>query len=83
MDGLQLTTTKPIITQKLPAGLLWFGDMERIGQVLTNLVTNAIKYSPAGGEVQVGICAETDHVLLTVRDFVIGIPVPMQSKVFE
>lgn len=81
--GLQLTTTKHTIQKDIPDKLLFYGDMERIGQVITNLVTNAIKYSPAGGEVKVSLQQKGDELLLSVQDFGIGIPEGMQTKVFE
>jgi len=83
VDELQLTTTKHSIKKNLPATLLLYADMERVGQVITNLVTNAIKYSPAGGDVQTSISEADDHLLLTVKDCGIGIPADRQSKVFE
>ncbi|RYY70519.1 MAG: PAS domain S-box protein, partial [Chitinophagaceae bacterium] len=47
LDDLQLTTAKHSIKKDLPDHLPMWGDKERIGQVITNLVSNAIKYSPA------------------------------------
>jgi PAS domain S-box-containing protein len=83
IDGVELTTNKHIITKQFPEKLLFFGDMERIGQVITNLLTNAIKYSPAGGEVNCKLEDQPDQILLTVQDFGLGIPKGMQTKVFE
>lgn len=48
-------------------------DPERIGQLLTNLVSNAIKYSPDGGIVRVSVTTAGDQVTLRVRDSGIGI----------
>ena len=48
-------------------------DRTRIRQLLLNLVTNAVKYTPAGGEIGVGLTEEADSVLLVVRDTGIGI----------
>ncbi len=42
--------------------------MERVGQVITNLITNAIKYSPAGGDVEITIRQGNEDVLLSVND---------------
>ncbi len=53
-----------------------FGDEERLRQVLNNLLNNAIKYSPEGGEVRVGGWREGDHVTVYVADQGIGIPRP-------
>ncbi|MDF2191206.1 CheR family methyltransferase [Paraflavitalea sp. CAU 1676] len=58
-------------------------DRERITQVLTNLVSNAIKYSPDGGEVTITSKDEGDKVTVTIRDRGIGIPEDMQYLVFE
>jgi len=59
-------------------------DPRRIEQVLSNLVGNAIKYSPAGGSIEVTIReeAETKTALLSIRDSGIGIPVQQQARIF-
>lgn len=59
------------------------GDDERLRQVLVNLVTNAIKYSPRGGPVEVGAAVNGEHVVLTVTDSGIGIPEPERQRVFD
>ncbi|MCP3102601.1 HAMP domain-containing histidine kinase [Myxococcus sp. K15C18031901] len=48
-------------------------DPDRLEQVLTNLVSNALKYSPSGSRVDVGVRREGDEVLMSVRDQGIGI----------
>ena len=58
-------------------------DRERIGQVFTNLISNAIKYSPKGGEVSIGCEVREESLLVNVRDAGIGISQEVQSKVFE
>lgn len=83
LDELQLTTTKHVIKRDITGPLHLYADMDRIGQVVTNLVTNAIKYSPAGGDVLVRIRDEEGYLLLSVKDVGIGIPADRQSKVFE
>jgi PAS domain S-box-containing protein len=59
-------------------------DKGRIEQVLANLLTNAIKYSPAGGLVEVTLSVERERqeVLLSVRDQGIGIPQAEQAQLF-
>lgn len=59
-------------------------DPGRMEQVLDNLISNAIKYSPQGGPIQVSIHQEVEAnmVLLSVRDHGIGIPVHQQSRIF-
>lgn len=83
LESLQLTTQKHVIEKDLDEEALFLGDKERIGQVITNLVNNAIKYSPSGGQVLVRLRNEKDHFLLSVEDFGLGIPEEMQVKVFE
>jgi two-component system phosphate regulon sensor histidine kinase PhoR len=59
------------------------GDEDKLDQILTNLLNNAIKYSPAGGDVIVHAKREGDYVLFGVEDQGIGIPADHLSKVFE
>jgi len=65
----------------LPATIT--GDPERIGQLLVNLLHNAVKFSPAGSEVVVGARVEGSDVVLTVEDQGIGIPRADLDRVFE
>jgi PAS domain S-box-containing protein len=58
------------------------GDERRLNQVLYNLVTNAIKYSPDGGTITVSGQAHADYVTVSVRDEGIGIPVHEQHRIF-
>jgi signal transduction histidine kinase len=60
-----------------------FADPVRMEQVLANLLTNAAKYTPDGGEIVVGARVERDQVVLSVRDNGIGIAPEMQSRVFD
>ena len=82
-ESLQLTTKKHNIKKDLAEKTMLLGDRERLGQVITNLVNNAIKYSPAGGDIEVTLRNEKEQVLLTVKDVGIGIPEELKSKVFE
>ncbi len=60
------------------------GDDERLREVLTNLIGNAIKYSPEGGLIKVGGLVEDNHrVRLYVSDEGIGIPPGEQEHIFE
>jgi signal transduction histidine kinase len=59
------------------------GDREKLRQALSNLVDNAIKYSPEGGTILIGGTAEPDHVTLYVRDEGIGVPREEHGRVFE
>ncbi|MBI3969161.1 MAG: GAF domain-containing protein, partial [Chloroflexi bacterium] len=57
-----------------PEPLTGCWDESRLDQVLTNLVTNAIKYSPDGGEIRVRLWREDDEARVSVSDQGIGIP---------
>lgn len=59
------------------------GDHDRLKQVLVNLVGNAIKYTPEGGEVVVGLSKVDDRAKLTVSDNGPGIPVEDRPHIFE
>ncbi|HEX5504210.1 MAG TPA: ATP-binding protein [Thermomicrobiales bacterium] len=58
-------------------------DRARIAQLLENLVGNALKYSPEGGEVRIAVRREGDAALLSVADQGIGIPPADQAQIFE
>jgi signal transduction histidine kinase len=59
------------------------GDHERLVQLVGNLLSNALKFTPAGGTVTVRAFAEGDLVLLEVADTGIGIPVEEQDRLFQ
>jgi two-component system phosphate regulon sensor histidine kinase PhoR len=60
-----------------------WADDDALCQVLDNLVDNAIKYTPAGGSIQLHWRAEGGHCLIDVRDTGIGIPASELPRVFE
>ena len=59
------------------------GDRERLRQVITNLIDNAVKHSPAGGEVDVDAFAENGRLSVEVRDRGPGVAREHQSLIFE
>ncbi len=59
------------------------GDERRLTQVLNNLVSNAIKYSPQGGAITVRGHAGSQYVTVSVRDQGIGIPAHQQHRIFQ
>lgn len=58
-------------------------DRDRIGQVLINLLNNAVKYSPRADTVLVHIAQNRGQVVISVQDFGIGIAKEHQQKIFE
>ena len=81
-DSKYLAKDHRLVLRRIPK-IKIKGDQERLAQVLTNLITNAAKYSPAGSDIVVS--AETDERTLTlkVQDFGIGIPQREQGLVFD
>lgn len=59
------------------------GDYDRLMQVLANLISNAVKFSPAGGKVRLFCRRKRDHITLCVEDQGCGIPKRFQARLFE
>jgi signal transduction histidine kinase len=59
------------------------GDSTRLEQIATNLIDNALKYTPAGGDIDIGIAVEGEDVVLTVRDSGVGIAPDLLPHVFD
>ncbi len=70
-----------VVSRKDPVSVQ--GDRERLNQVLENLLDNAIKFSPQGGEVEVQVRREADRAVVSVRDHGVGIPKERQSHLFD
>ncbi len=73
----------PIVLQCPPGLPLVHGDAKRLQQVMKNLLSNAIRYSPGGGAVTVGADHEEDRVKIWVRDEGLGIPPQSIGKIFD
>lgn len=83
VEELQRTTEKHRITKKLQPGVTVYGDRDRLGQVLTNFITNAIKYSPQADEIIVSTVVDKAKVTLYVQDFGVGLSQKDQARVFD
>jgi signal transduction histidine kinase len=72
------------LTTDLPATpLMVAGDVGRLEQILDNVLSNAVKYSPGGGKINVGLRQVSDGVVLTVSDAGIGLTPGAQERIFE
>jgi two-component system, OmpR family, sensor kinase len=76
-SGVAVTSTMPDHPVKLAV------DRHRIRELLLNLVTNAIKYTPQGGSIDLALAEQDDAVTLTVRDTGIGIAPGDLPHIFE
>jgi PAS domain S-box-containing protein len=85
-----LTLAGPLLEERrhdvrvsVPPGLIILGDAIRLTQVLTNLLTNAAKYTPAHGCIQLQVELRDAKVWISVRDDGMGIAPDMLSRIFE
>ncbi len=83
IEELQATTTDHTITYIGRKAMFAHGDKFRIYQVLTNLINNAVKYSPDKAKVVVRIRKEGRKNIVSVQDFGIGIDEGEKEKIFE
>jgi two-component system phosphate regulon sensor histidine kinase PhoR len=74
-------TVRKVVHTGLPETVI--GDEDKVDQILTNLLNNAIKYSPEGGDVIVHVGVVGDEVEIGIEDQGIGIPAEHLDKVFE
>lgn len=77
-ESAQVSVTLPIVE----AGTV-FGDAQRLRQLLLNLVTNAIKYTSAGGAVELTLSRRVDGIAVSVKDTGIGIAAADLPFVFD
>jgi heavy metal sensor kinase len=62
---------------------VWIGDRVVLRQALLNLVDNAIKYSPVGGQIEVRVAQAAGGTIIDVSDTGPGIPFELQSRIFD
>jgi signal transduction histidine kinase len=85
MDQMGLLAVEKQISLTRPSGpsVVVAGDRERLKQILVNLIDNAIKYTPDGGQVSVDVGTEGENGFITVEDSGIGIDPAHQERVFD
>jgi len=79
--GLSHNHSIQVVGPDAPIIGVW--DRHRLEEVVTNLIANAIKYSPAGGEVCVSVGRRADDALVSVRDPGIGIAPDQLPRLFD
>jgi len=84
LDEVGVTLELRDIQMMVPSqACLVLGDSLRLEQVIVNLVQNAVKYSPAGGPIEVTVGCTSSEGWLSVRDYGIGIPEAALPHLFE
>lgn len=83
VEAEQLTTEQHVIALHAPPHLEGVWDADRVAQALTNLVNNAIKYSPEGGDITVAISQTYDEAMICVTDQGIGLAPEDLPLLFE
>ncbi|WP_444685170.1 ATP-binding protein [Alkalicoccus luteus] len=76
-------TTHELLFEDTAGGVTVEADGERMQQVLTNLISNAVKFSPEGGAVKVKLAAQEDLLRLSVSDEGLGIPEAEIARLFQ
>jgi PAS domain S-box-containing protein len=83
IEDIQRTTERHKIIRQGKINQTVYGDKERIGQVITNLLTNAIKYSPNSNKIIVKSFCKDNRIYLSVKDYGVGIPKKELPYVFD
>jgi PAS domain S-box-containing protein len=81
-EYLDTVSTHPVIYQQVE-DIMMNGDREKLGQVINNLISNAVKYSPQGSAIVLSCKIEDGSVLFSVKDNGIGIAEKNLPKLFD
>ncbi len=82
--GLQARDKGVALTTRMPEGRLTIaGDETKLTWALSNLVANAVRYTPSGGRIAIDVAPEAGAVLLSVADTGPGIPPDQRERIFE
>ena len=82
VSEMQLTTTTHQLKLTPGKSMPVTGDRTRIGQVMTNMISNAIKYSPGNKDVLISTETTDRELIFSVRDFGIGIPESKHKQLY-
>jgi signal transduction histidine kinase len=83
VEMLQASSPKHILRVSGATHAVIPGDKDRLGQVLTNLITNAVKYSPQANSVDIKLSSTIQAALISIRDYGVGIASAHQKHIFD
>jgi signal transduction histidine kinase len=83
LDNLASALAEHPVQMDIPAGVVMVADPNAFADVLTNLLTNAAKFSPDGAPIRVRAEADGGDVVVSVADHGAGIPLDEQPRVFD
>ena len=82
-EETKTTITSHTLLFEPVSSALVYADREKIGQVIHNLISNAVKYSPLGSTIQVSCILHQGAAAVSVKDFGMGIKADDQDKIFD
>ena len=82
-DGFALEHDSRIVLASEPEPVLVHADSDRLAQVFANLISNAVKFSPAGEAVDIRMQVTADRVRVDVRDRGPGVPAKFEKRLFQ
>lgn len=83
VEEMQRTTKSHKIVMELSDTKIINGDRNRLGQVITNFISNAIKYSPGADKIIITSYTQADKIKFCIKDFGLGIPATELNNVFD
>jgi PAS domain S-box-containing protein len=83
VETMQHTHPSHRILMRSAVEVSLIGDRDRLGQVFSNVLSNAIKYSPGAETVEIDLTTTEEAVTIRVRDHGLGIPREQRDKIFE
>lgn len=82
-EMLPMLHTHTMVCSGIDEPLMLYGDEARLEQVFQNLLQNAVKYSPEGGQIEVSVERHTSSASVSIRDQGIGIPEAARERLFQ
>lgn len=83
LEGARATASRHTLVLEAPQAVFALVDPLRLEQVITNLLDNAVKYSPEGGAVEVRIAKGEAHAAISITDRGIGVPQEHRERIFD